>query len=37
MRTRISTFTNEQDIHMSSKNYETNGYEHDLDMLIILH
>ena len=30
-------FDNAQDIHMSSENYEENGYEHDLDMLIISH
>jgi hypothetical protein len=27
-------FYNEHNIHMSSKNYEGNGYGHDLDLLI---
>ena len=30
-------FDNEQDIQMNSKIHETNGYNHDLDLLIILH
>ena len=30
-------FDNEQDIHMSSKNDEANGYVHSLEMLIIWH
>jgi len=30
-------FDDEEDIYMSSKNYEANGYRHDLDSIIILH
>ena len=30
-------FDNERHIHMNFKNYEANGYEHYLDLLIILH
>ena len=28
---------NDQDINLISKNYEANGYEPDLDLLIVLH
>ena len=37
MSKRIFTLIIIEDIHMSSKNYEENGYSHDLDLLIISH
>jgi hypothetical protein len=30
-------FHNEEEIHMSSKNYEADGFGHDLNSLIVLH
>ena len=30
-------FDDEWDIRRSSKNYEENGYEHNLNLLIVLH
>ena len=36
MSTRIFIFGDEENIYMSSKNYETNGYVHDLELLINL-
>lgn len=37
MSTRIFTLVNAQDIHMSSNTYEVNGFEHDLDFILIPH
>jgi hypothetical protein len=37
MNTRLVTFDNDKDIHISSRDYEENGYVHDLELLIILH